>query len=157
MKGIHSLLMGYHDLFDCYFQCSFLDISKIVERFCNFQLQYGYCSGSEYYPYYITVQTICCLCFMYRKKNQKNITACKTTKLKMYIHFFFHDSSRKVTKNGEDSVWNIVKKGNTKHVEMKLVISTIILQILQQVFTTENKLFNSPLFRSIEIGTCSKS
>lgn len=89
MKGIHSLLMGYHDLFDCYFQCSFLDISKIVERFFNFQLQYGYCSGSEYYPYYITVQTICCLCFMYRKKNQKNITACKTTKLKMYIHFFF--------------------------------------------------------------------
>lgn len=42
--------------------------------------------------------------------------------------FFFHDSSRKVMKNGEDSVWNIVKKGNAKHVEMKLVISTIILQ-----------------------------
>lgn len=60
-------------------------------------------------------------------------------------------------KNGGDSVWNIVKKGNAKHVEMKLVISTIILQTQQYVLTTDNKLFNSPLFRSIGIGTCSKS
>lgn len=38
-------------------------------------------------------------------------------KLKKYYclqNHFFHDSSRKVMKNGGDSVWNIVKKGKRK-------------------------------------------